>query len=343
MTSDTRSFDVDVLDAAYERLARFDFEYGGGFSDHGPMAAEALVRLGRADAVAPWVERHLRHLEPLRAPIEPITDWPATLGEGSRAADWLELFSRELDEQPWAVVLGTWAPRLVPGVFAAATHGVIRTAQAVRAIAEIDTPARRGELARGLAWWAASYREISRPPRLSGTRDVASVLQELAATATPVGRGMITTAVARRVAENDAFGAAVDSLVAPPRAYDGLLTLTAEAAQWYLRSASRYPIAYVHAVTGPAAARLLLPHLPPPALDAVFAYAWQVVAAMVATYGDAAEHPAEPLGSVEEIIDRAIASGDEHAIKMTEACLREYRDNPDGRYLAAASDAAARL
>lgn len=335
--------DRDVLDAAYDRLADFDFEYAGGLSDHGPMAAEALVRLGRAEAVEPWVEGHARFLQPRRPRVAPITDWRGSLGDRTRATDWLDLFTDELREQPWTHVLDSWAPRLIAGVFAAATHGVIRTAQAVRAIAEVDTPARRGELARGLALWASSYRELSGTPRPSGQREIRSVLGELARTSQSPGRGMITTAVVNRVADDPSFLAAVDSVVSPESADAALLSLTSEAARWYLASASQYPIAYVHALTGPAAARLLLPHLPPSTHADVYAYAWQVVAAMVATYGDAAETSAEPIGSVDEIIDRAVASGDEHAIKMTEACLREYRDRPDGIFLVAASDAAVRL
>jgi hypothetical protein len=42
----------------------------------------------------------------------------------------------------------------------------------------------------------------------------------------------------------------------------------------------------------------------------------------------------------EDLIDRAIATEDEHAIKFTEACLRENVIRPDPVYLAAAAHAA---
>jgi hypothetical protein len=35
----------DLLDGTYERLSDTGPEYGGGLSNHGPMAAEALLRL----------------------------------------------------------------------------------------------------------------------------------------------------------------------------------------------------------------------------------------------------------------------------------------------------------
>jgi hypothetical protein len=38
-----------------------------------------------------------------------------------------------------------------------------------------------------------------------------------------------------------------------------------------------------------------------------------------------------------------VASGDEHAIKMTEACLREYRIAPAPVFAAAAADVSGRL
>ena len=37
-----------------------------------------------------------------------------------------------------------------------------------------------------------------------------------------------------------------------------------------------------------------------------------------------------------DLVDRAVASGDEHTIKDTEACLREHALAPDPGYLAAA-------
>jgi hypothetical protein len=39
------------------------------------------------------------------------------------------------------------------------------------------------------------------------------------------------------------------------------------------------------------------------------------------------------------LIDRAIAHGDEHAIKFTEACVREHALNPSPVYFAAARHA----
>ena len=87
----------------------------------------------------------------------PNDNWRAALGDQRRTEDWFEFFRNELEEHPWQSVLDTWAARLAPGLMAAATHGVIRTGHATRALALEETPARRRELADGLAYWAAEY------------------------------------------------------------------------------------------------------------------------------------------------------------------------------------------
>ena len=50
-----------------------------------------------------------------------------------------------------------------------------------------------------------------------------------------------------------------------------------------------------------------------------------------------------PRESRDTLIDMAVANGDEHVIKFTEACLREYDRNPLPAYLAAARHSSAIL
>ena len=56
-------YDTDILDEGLHRLAGTGPEFSGGLSNHGPMAAEAMVRLGRSDAVGRWLDRYLRRLD----------------------------------------------------------------------------------------------------------------------------------------------------------------------------------------------------------------------------------------------------------------------------------------
>ena len=117
-----------------------------------PMTAEAMVRHGHGDLVGSWLDGYMRRLEEFPRGLSPIgLDWQEALGDPRRVADWTVFFRAEIGERPWREVLNAWWPRLLPGVVAAATHGVIRVGDAVRALlADGDDPGHRAELAHGL-------------------------------------------------------------------------------------------------------------------------------------------------------------------------------------------------
>jgi hypothetical protein len=120
--------------------------------------------------------------------------------------------------------------------------------------------------------------------------------------------------------------------------------LTATFARVFLANAHDIytTIAFVHAVTGPSALRPLVPYLRDETVHGALAYAWQAAAAMYTTFGtrsDLSRFGEAKVESNDELIDRAIACGDEHAIKFTEVCLREHALKPDLAFLAAASHA----
>jgi hypothetical protein len=102
------------------------------------------------------------------------------------------------------------------------------------------------------------------------------------------------------------------------------------------------PIAFCHAVTAPAAVRLVLPELPIEQQQASVAASWQVVGGIIAAFAapryEAESRVAEAdadalLGTLDA---RAIENGDEHVIKLTEAAEREYRRTNDVTLLVAA-------
>ena len=53
---------MDVMDEALDLLGNAGPEYGPGFSNHAPMAAEALLALGRGDAAIDWVTAYRKRL-----------------------------------------------------------------------------------------------------------------------------------------------------------------------------------------------------------------------------------------------------------------------------------------
>src|SRR5262249_38726361 len=97
----------DALDEVLAVLEGTGPEYGGGAANHGPMAAEALVALGRGEAAVAWARRYRSHLDappPATQAIAPERSREA-LGDFRRARDWVALFERELAERPWTEVL----------------------------------------------------------------------------------------------------------------------------------------------------------------------------------------------------------------------------------------------
>ena len=125
--------DETLLDAL-DRLKGTGAEFEGFLANHGPMAAEALIRLGAPDEVPGWVDRYRTTLD--EAPVArgriAADEWRDHVGDMRLLAEWTELLRREVAEQSWRDVLLRWWPRLLPGMAASATHGVIRTAHAVR-------------------------------------------------------------------------------------------------------------------------------------------------------------------------------------------------------------------
>lgn len=338
--------DYSALDETLEIMAPMGPDLNNGFSNHAPMAIEALCAMGRSDAVMPWFERYRSGLAPRPARIARLIDdnWRAALGDVRRTEDWFEFFRNELEERPWPAVLDTWAARLTPGLMAAATHGVIRTGHATRALALEDTPARRRELADGLAYWAADYMPLPaarRTPARARPSDAIARVQMIPADSRRGNFGSLTDALARL----DFFPPFKDTLDAVDPTGDArafISDLTATFARVFLANAhdTYTTIAFVHAVTGPSAIRPLLPFLRDTTARAALAYAWQAAAAMYATFGTKADlaHIDKDQLKVcdeDELVERAIACGDEHAIKFTEVCLREHASNPDPAFFAA--------
>lgn len=92
------------------------------------------MRRGHASSVHHWLDRYMRRLEEFPRGTGSIgANWREALGDPRRITDWTAHFRRAVISQPWRQVLEIWWPRLLPGL-ATATHGVIRTGHAVRAL-----------------------------------------------------------------------------------------------------------------------------------------------------------------------------------------------------------------
>jgi hypothetical protein len=341
---------ADAYDGVLEEFAKKGPEFGPGLSNHGPMASDALVAMGRSDAIEPWAEwyskaRALRDRPESRNPIA-TDDWREALGDIGRAGDWSAFFHREIELRTWTETLEIWTARLAPGIMAGATHGILRTTHAVRGLGRSETPQRLGELAEGLAYWAARYQELPTAASTRGGLPVAAALERVPLVG-DASRGRFLIFDAVRAVPAKEFAPAINYVEVSVEVDAFVQDVTRTFVRLYLANADKAAIAFVHTVTAPSALRLLAPHLSSATTREAMRYAWQACAAIYSAYGRAdGATPAivEPEDfDSEHLIDRAVASRDEHAIKFTEACLREYRISGDAAFIAAAEDAVVRL
>jgi len=315
----------DALDCALVDLADYGPELANGFTNHAPMVAEALDALGRPGEIAPCIERNRSTMLPWPDRVAPIADRPAAPGESRRVTDWREFFLAELAELDWRAVLGRWVPRLAPGASGGALHGLIRTGHATRALGRAETGPRRAELAAALASWAADYAELP----IAGALGAAPLSAAAALSRLP----FLPT---ERRRNGGSIVAALDALPGHmpfARAYhwlaiDDTRTAVRELGELFARvflgnvDSPLHAIVFTHAVTGTAAAGHLLPYVAEEEARALMRHVWHAGAALYAAYGVAG--PAAAGSAVlrpDELADRAIANGDDHAIKLTEAVL----------------------
>lgn len=314
-----------TLDEVYERLRGTGPEFEGFLSNHGPMAADALMRLDADVNVHAWIDGYSERLEEAPSARWPIArdGWREVLGDASRLGDWLAFFDLELAEASWTDVLATWWPRLMPGAVASATHGLIRTGHAVRALREEETAPRRGELAQALGYWAARWLPVPGETRPRGLRAVGEALEGV-----PVlgGAGGIRTRLhdlGQRRDWSPALAAAAS--VATDDVPTALDELVDAAVARYGRWAPGSPIMLVHAATAPRAAALVLPSLPRRSWSATYDAAWVASAAIAAAYRPVHELPIPREGaSPERLADAASTNGDEHVIKFAEVATEAH-------------------
>jgi hypothetical protein len=333
---------ADLLDAGLARLHAGYPSTNVHRSNHVPMVIEALAVLGRADAIAPWLDENLERSEPDAKPGRRVEAerWRESLARHELYPDWRELFLAELVDDDWRAVLRRWVPRFVPGLAGAATHGVIRTAHAVRSLEARDNAIRRTELATGLAYWAVNYEELPWDGSLAPERSVADALARIQ-TRLPreePPRGNIVTGL-RALAGTPSFRA-VAGLVDVRDPSRTLGEMAPAFARFYLRNPERR-IAFTHSITAPSALRLLAQHLDEETVLAATRYAWQAAAGLHVVYGD--PRLPEPAGRAPAaratLVDACVANGGAHSVKLTEACLREEALTHDPILLAAALDA----
>ncbi len=336
-----------ILAEAYQRLHHAGPEWDdNSLTNHGPMTVEVMVRRGHEADVHPWVDAYVKRLDDLPAASDRITDdtWREALGDGGRIADWTAYLTDQSRDAHWRDLLATWWPRLVPAIAAGTTHGVIRVGHAVRALmaSHEENAETVTELAHGLAFWAARARHVPGvvPPR--GRLDARAALHALPRVAEQ--RGNVANRF-RQLAEMASWPESLTALHAPADPDDARAVLTDlvdAAAVHYLGHGHTSPVLLVHTATAPNAVLHCLPALPRELWSDSLTAAWAACAAITVGWapGEPAPRgdlPAPPGGpdAVAELVDLAVANGDEHVVKFTDTATEVYARTGDAEALSA--------
>lgn len=346
-----------TLDDAYARLHQTGPEFQGWLSNHGPMVVEAMIRRGHQDSVQDWLDGYMRCLEPFPASISSIgPDWRSALGEVQRVADWTQYFEQMLAEQPWRAALNVWWPRLLPGIAAGATHGVIRVGHAVRALlSDGESPLRLTELAHGLAYWAARWNPVTAPigfwdeePQRPGLDPSQNALETSLDTLTRRRDPDTDRGFDEWVGKMDQVSGWSDAMhqTTVPRSDavpDWLAHVVDVAVVRYLQYGHGNGIMLVHSATAPNAVLRTLPALDrrwwrPSALAAWIAMATlTVIYAPPSPWGQAmgSQVATTPALNPEDAFSYAVEHRDEHVIKFADTAMDVYARTGNSQALAA--------
>ncbi len=309
---------------------RYHPAYKNGLSNHLPMALIALQRMGATPAqLEAFYCHYVPRLEPMPADAETPTSGLKELlrdsrGSMARLPVLRAGIRKAIREAGLEATLRELLPVLIPGVSAAAFHGIIRLAYAVQA----EAPE---EAAIALAYWAAEYLELGELPAPK-----TASLEAIAGQLGPVTRnhefrpGIITDRMAE-VAALPKFRAAASQ----PGSL-ALDTLAAFALAAYRRTGN---FTLLHGVTGCHALRILLPLIDNQ--ERALRYYWQALlvawlstGALDITTVTATDNAAP--GNWQELLRAACRASDEHVIKMVYTCWAENRHYGQEEYLAAA-------
>jgi hypothetical protein len=317
----------------------YDPEYGGGMCNHLPLALTALDQMGATPGqLNDYRRAHVSWLEtlPERA-AAPTGAWPFRKADHAGFVDLQADFRLRVARAGWETVLRATLPDLAPGLSAAAFHGLIRTAMGV-------TSRHEGEIAAGLAYWAAHWQRLG---------VVLGAPAESATSADPL-------LLLERVRNDPRF--AFDPKKAPGLIDDTLLAVGGlsgfgEVIHWLDPACGIGDLACagavlygatgdftaLHTVTAAQAVSMLLQYVEAPKV--LLPWLWQGVAAAYIGIGRpalpdadtitawrATETPAWP-----ELVRSAVAEDDEHTVKLCYAALSLGRLTGDRlfRWLAA--------
>lgn len=324
---------ASVLQRLLDDNCRFDLA-NRGTVNHLPMALVALSRMGASDERLVeyfrwWEEnRALPRRDSGRSIDRP--DWRRYIGDASMFDALRECFQRWISDDSSAAVIGEVFPALETGVAAAAFHGLIRLAYGI----EAD---HAGEIAAGLAALGSRHVELGvelekAPPAPSVRAALARIADALGGSSF-TGQGIVGRMLA--AASDPRFRAAISI---PPIRPALLAELADASIALYWQAAD---FAVLHMVTSCHAARVLFGRFPHLATERALHALWAAACAAYASIGAPALTEAPPAvpdaPPWPQVCSGAVASNDDHVIKMTYTCRCEGEHYGGALYRVAAA------
>ncbi|MFC4159096.1 questin oxidase family protein [Chitinimonas lacunae] len=281
--------------------------------NHLPMTLVALAELGAdPQRLTAFQDAYTPQLSPCHDDGRLLDDWHGRLGQRDFYPAYRRHYRAEIARNGVEVVLGRDLPALLLGCGAAAFHGPIRLAYALR----VED---HNEIADAMASFAATYLKLplARPGSAGESASVLARLRRIGAEPALRQNWPERTISARveRIASQPEFAEQTRQLPAGLSLAE--LARTAAELLWHTPN-----FTLLHLVTGCHAIRCLngrVPADPLPALWPAFVGAW------LSSTTSLPGQPAEPPTGADwpDIRLRALAADDEHVIKLVHACREE--------------------
>ena len=316
-----------LLDAQLELSA----EYRNQLTSHLPMALHALHSLGASpQRLQSFYASYARRLDgmPGAALAQPVADWRSLRGQPDAYPALLASMRALVDRDGVNATLRAMLPDLLLGVAAAAFHGLIRTAHAVQSD-------HTGEVAAALAYWVWRWQSLA-PAQVPAVRMPLPAWSQALVRDAQVWRtdGSLISIRMDQATQGAVYRSLADALQPFADLHSAIVSLAALAAERYVASPN---FTVLHMITGLRALRVLLPWIESEeGVQSILVRAF-TAAYLAARVVPLPVAPTPRLSTWPEIIAAAIASDDDHVIKLVHACRDEASAYGQGNYLRAAT------
>lgn len=313
-----------ILETLLDANARFALD-AKGTTNHCPMALIALAGMGATDArlhefYAYWEREYAYLAEPSEQTLA-RSAWRAQVGRRDAFHALCRCFEAWIDEIGSAAVVAAILDEIPPAPASIAFHAWIRLAYGIES-------AHRGEIAAGLSALVVGNLPIALPPA-----------QRVAASSVDAGLRHLSRQCGGMVLTGDSITTRLRAVAHEPRFIEAVQTMpdeaalldtlarTALAAYWQTRN-----FTVLHMVTATHAARRLFSILPAAQVRKLEGEFWFAFCAAYVSVGApelAVPDPAEgALPEWRELCEGAVASNNDHVIKLIYTCYREAQRDP---------------